>query len=204
MKYVFFGDSNTWGYNSKDGSRFDSRFTQLLKRKYPEDEIVEEGLCGRTLCFDDPFDSDRNGYKQISMVIKTHNPIDVLFIMLGTNDAKRQFSSNLITLEKSIRHFLYRVFDAEIYKDGLKIPKVYVVCPCHMHPDYVKNSRTVINFGSVGFEMLEKSYDSLRKGCKDFNVEVIDTCAVASVYDGIHLDEEGHKLIADCLEKYMR
>ncbi len=204
MKYVFFGDSNTWGYNAIDGSRIENRFTRILKNKFSDDEIVEEGLCGRTLCFDDPFDCDRNGYKQISMVIKTHSPMDVLFIMLGTNDAKRQFSSNTITLEKGIRHLLYRVFDPEIYKEGIKVPKVYVVCPPRMHEDYVYNERTVLNFGNVGFNMLENSYASLKKGCKDFDVDVIDTKVVASSFDGIHMDEKGHKIVASYLEKYMR
>ncbi len=203
MKYVFFGDSNTWGYNSKDGSRYKNRYTQILKNVFCEDEIIEEGLCGRTLCFDDPFDCDRNGYKQISMVIKTHSPIDVLFIMLGTNDAKRQFSSNEITLEKGIRHLLYRVFDSENYKDGMKIPKVYVVCPPRIHSEYVNNERTLLNFGKAGFAILENSYASLKKGCKDFDVEVIDTNVVASSLDGIHMDERGHMFVAKCLEKYM-
>ena len=66
-------------------------------------KLLSQDLCGRTLCLDDPYDEDRNGAKTISMVLKTHAPIDVVFIMLGTNDAKRQFSTNSISLEKGIR-----------------------------------------------------------------------------------------------------
>ena len=39
----------------------------------------------------------------------------------------------------------------------------------------------------------------LEKGCSGLNVEVIDTSAVAGSLDGIHMDEKGHKLVADAL-----
>lgn len=129
MKILFFGDSNTWGYNAKDASRQPNRFTQLVKKAFSEHEIIEEGLCGRTLCLNDPYDADRNGAKMISMVLKTHAPIDVVFIMLGTNDAKRQFSTNSISLEKGIRTLMYRALNPENYRDGSKLPKFFVVCP---------------------------------------------------------------------------
>ena len=45
MKILFFGDSNTWGYNAKDASRQPNRFTQLVKKAFWEHEIIEEGLC---------------------------------------------------------------------------------------------------------------------------------------------------------------
>lgn len=122
MKILFYGDSNTWGYDAKNASRQKNRFTQLIKESFKEHEIIESGLCGRTLCLDDPYDEDRNGAKTISMVLKTHAPIDVVFIMLGTNDAKRQFSTNSISLEKGIRTLLYRALNPEIYRDGSKVP----------------------------------------------------------------------------------
>ena len=168
MKILFFGDSNTWGYNAKDASRQPNRFTQLVKKAFSEHEIIEEGLCGRTLCLNDPYDADRNGAKMISMVLKTHAPIDVVFIMLGTNDAKRQFSTNSISLEKGIRTLMYRALNPENYRDGSKLPKFFVVCPPKMNVD-------------------------------GLNVEVIDTSAVAGSLDGIHMDEKGHKLVADAL-----
>ena len=75
MKILFFGDSNTWGYDAKDASRQPNRFTQLVKKAFSEHEIIEEGLCGRTLCLNDPYDEDRNGAKMISMVLKRMLPL---------------------------------------------------------------------------------------------------------------------------------
>ena len=52
-----FGDSNTHGYNSKTGGRFDvnERWTKLLQKNLGDDYyIIEEGLSGRTTSFEDP------------------------------------------------------------------------------------------------------------------------------------------------------
>lgn len=199
MKILFYGDSNTWGYDAKDASRQKNRFTQMIKQAFSEHEIIEEGLCGRTLCLDDPYDEDRNGAKMISMVLKTHAPVDVVFIMLGTNDAKRQFSTNAISIEKGIRTLMYKALNPEIYCDGSNTPQFFVVCPPKMNIDGLKNERTKSNFGQNGFEILNNTKPYLEKGCSGLDVKVIDTHAVAGSLDGIHMDESGHKLVADAL-----
>ena len=199
MKILFFGDSNTWGYDAKDASRQSYRFTQLIKQAFTEHEVIEEGLCGRTLSLDDPYDEDRNGAKMISMVLKTHAPVDVVFIMLGTNDAKRQFSTNVISIEKGIRTLMYKALNPEIYRDGSNTPQFFVVCPPKMNINGLKNERTRSNFGQIGFEILNNTKPYLEKGCSGLAVKVIDTHAVAGSLDGIHMDESGHKLVADAL-----
>lgn len=60
-----FGDSNTWGYNPKDGSRFswEIRWTGRLQKELQGDgiRVLEEGLCGRTTIFEDPLRQGRRG-----------------------------------------------------------------------------------------------------------------------------------------------
>ena len=199
MKILFFGDSNTWGYNAKDASRQPNRFTQLVKKAFSEHEIIEEGLCGRTLCLNDPYDADRNGAKMISMVLKTHAPNDFFFLLMGTNVQQGLISQNSLSLEKGIRTLMYRALNPENYRDGSKLPKFFVVCPPKMNVDGLKNERTASNFGQAGFDILANTKPYLEKGCSGLNVEVIDTSAVAGSLDGIHMDEKGHKLVADAL-----
>ena len=94
-KIVCFGDSNTHGYNSKNGGRFseNERWTKLLDKYLGEEyDIAEEGLEGRTACFEDPLFEGLCGYNYIYPCIMTHKPIDLLIIMLGTNDVKERFS----------------------------------------------------------------------------------------------------------------
>ncbi len=95
---VCYGDSNTWGSNPADGSRyaFDVRWTGVLRKTLGSDYwIIEEGLGGRTTVWDDPLEGIdayiKNGRTYLSPCLATHQPFDLLTIMLGTNDLKKRF-----------------------------------------------------------------------------------------------------------------
>ena len=122
MRIVCYGDSNTWGFNPLTGKRYEKPYPVLLRELFPDDEIISEGLNGRTMVYDDPFGKDRNAKKDIQRLIKTHLPIDVLIIMLGTNDAKRIFSTNPTSLQKGMRALIYQVLDADLYRSGFAMP----------------------------------------------------------------------------------
>ena len=53
--------------------------------------MVEEGLNGRTTRWDDPIEPGRNGLTYLRPCIESHQPLDLIVIMLGTNDLKRRF-----------------------------------------------------------------------------------------------------------------
>jgi lysophospholipase L1-like esterase len=89
-----YGDSNTWGADPNDGPRFglDSRWPGVLASLLAgEARIIEEGLNGRTTLREDPYSPGRNGLTYLVPCLDTHAPIDVLVIMLGTNDLKVTF-----------------------------------------------------------------------------------------------------------------
>lgn len=58
MKSILcFGDSNTWGWNPGNASRYslDQRWPGLLMKELgPDYYVIEEGLSGRTTVCDDP------------------------------------------------------------------------------------------------------------------------------------------------------
>ena len=88
---LFYGDSNTWGYNPADGSRYpyDVRWTSVAAKLLGEDyHCVAAGLNGRTTVFDDPWKGCRNGRDAIDFELQSHKPLDLVVIMLGTNDLK--------------------------------------------------------------------------------------------------------------------
>ena len=92
MNILCFGDSNTWGYRPDRKGRFDenTRWTGLLQQKLgPEYHIIEEGLCGRTTIFQDELRENRRGLDMVGATVEIHNPIDLMIIMLGTNDCKK-------------------------------------------------------------------------------------------------------------------
>lgn len=88
---LFFGDSNTWGYNPENGGRyaFGERWTSIAAESLGADyHCIAAGLNGRTTVFDDPWKSCRNGADALDIELQTHKPLDLVVIMLGTNDLK--------------------------------------------------------------------------------------------------------------------
>jgi lysophospholipase L1-like esterase len=102
MKTILcFGDSNTWGYiPGSDGGRapLEDRWPSVLEaalnaqtgeqRAY---QVIAEGLNGRTTVFEEPMSPGKSGIAALPMLLDTHAPLDLVIIMLGTNDTKNFF-----------------------------------------------------------------------------------------------------------------
>ena len=75
MKNVlFYGDSNTWGYQGDDPMHrldADKRYTGVVAAQFPDVHFIEEGLCGRTICSTDPIDYGRNGMAMLPALLAT-------------------------------------------------------------------------------------------------------------------------------------
>lgn len=100
---VCFGDSNTHGYcadpndtaDRTDRFNEDERWTCLLQKALGEEYLVlEEGLSGRTTVFSDPLHECMSGLDVIYSTLMSHEPVDLLIIMLGTNDTKERFNAS--------------------------------------------------------------------------------------------------------------
>ena len=96
MKEILcFGDSNTHGYMPGIGTRYPKniRWSGLLGKLLGEDyHVVEEGMDGRTTAFEDEIQPYRSGLGYIDPCLKTHAPLDLVIIMLGTNDTKTRYN----------------------------------------------------------------------------------------------------------------
>ena len=110
------GDSNTHGYcpdpaDCADGGiRFneDERWTCRLQTALGPDYLVtEEGLSGRTTVFQDPLHETMDALTVIYSLLKSHEVVDLLIIMLGTNDSKERLGVNAacisIGMERLVR-----------------------------------------------------------------------------------------------------
>ena len=96
MKTVLcYGDSNTWGYTPGAEESFgrDIGWPALLDVALGEAvHVAEEGLCGRTATWEDQTWDNRNGRTFFPVALETHAPIDLVVIMLGTNELKSAFN----------------------------------------------------------------------------------------------------------------
>ena len=100
MKTILcYGDSNTWGCIPLTGAQPPRRYGPaqrwpgVLRRELGDGfGIVEEGLNGRTTVWDDPLEPYRSGKELLVPCLLTHQPIDLVIVMLGTNDLKGRFA----------------------------------------------------------------------------------------------------------------
>jgi lysophospholipase L1-like esterase len=93
MKSILaFGDSLTWGFEAGTWKRhpYEVRWPNVLAAGLSgQARVMEEGMNGRTTVFPDPTEgAERNGAVALPMLLTTHQPLDLVIIMLGTNDIK--------------------------------------------------------------------------------------------------------------------
>src|SRR5688572_13370016 len=97
MKTILcFGDSNTWGYVPGTGKRYprSERWPGVLQETLGNEFlIIEEGLNARTTTMDDPIRGGaiKNGLTYLRPCLESHAPIDLVLLLLGTNDLKHRF-----------------------------------------------------------------------------------------------------------------
>ena len=203
MKRILcFGDSNTYGHNPVDGSRLDMRWTRYVSDMLGNGfEIIEEGLCGRTTIF--PTNGVVDGWEGSTVlkpVISTHKPYDLLIIMLGTNDLL--LSTNADTTD-SARGLETLINIAQSTYNS----KILVISPI-LISDAVKNHeyfRQVYGMtrGQKLSKGFKKAYEPIAKkyGCAFLNAA---DYAKASDLDGVHMDSENHKKLADAIYKKVK
>ncbi len=93
-----YGDSLTWGWmpvlEGAPSNRYPyaQRLAGVMAAQLGDGyHIIEEGLSGRTTSVDDPNDPRLNGSTYLPVALASHLPLDLVVIMLGTNDTKSFF-----------------------------------------------------------------------------------------------------------------
>lgn len=199
-----FGDSNTHGYNPNDGTRwpYSVRWTGILQRELGNDfHIIEEGLGGRTSVFDDPLEPGRKGIRDIPMLIETHKPLDLVIIMLGTNDTKNWFSASPVAIAAGCGKVI-EAFQDFRYGESKK-PEILLVSPIHIGPETEKS-------GCAGFDISshEKTLQLAplyKAEAEKHGVSFFDAATVAEPgIDNVHLDIGGHRKLAITLSKIIK
>ena len=133
---VCLGDSNTHGYCADPadcadgGDRFneDERWTCLLQKALGNEYLVlEEGLSGRTTAFSDPLHESMDTVSVAYPILMSHEKVDLLIIMLGTNDTKERFAANAPAIAVGMERLIKKCKSVECWPD--KGPNILVVCP---------------------------------------------------------------------------
>lgn len=198
MKHILcFGDSNLFGTNPSGGRwPLEQRWTGLLSQALGEGyRIIEEGLGGRTTVFDDPLEENRNGSKQLPIMLHSHRPLDLVIISLGTNDCKTMFNANARIIAKALEKLALMVKDYP-YGEHYPIPQVLVIAPIHCGEDVGASPFASFDHSSY---LLSKGLAPAIKGMAERNnLLFLDASLVAqsSIIDQLHMDAQGHAALA--------
>ena len=197
MKTILcYGDSNTWGYNAATGGRFDYERrwpTRLAHLLGPEFQVIDEGLCGRTTVFDDPLTFGLNGLKTLEPIIKSHSPLDLTVIMLGTNDCKGYFGATARNIAEGMRRL---VLQARFLDAG----KILLVTPLNIDAGiYRPEIADVMGKGCSEKSALLNSY--YKKIAEELHVYHMDAneSVTANTTDFMHFDEQSQEPFARAL-----
>lgn len=206
---VCFGDSNTHGYNAFNDGRFDEdeRWTCLLQKALGEDYLIlEEGLSGRTTCFEDPLFEGLSGLSVIYPILMSHEPVDLLIIMLGTNDTKERFGASAPCIGLGLKRLVEKAISIKDCWRNRK-PDILIITPQNIGKGY----ETSHVAGTMGRGCAEKSqglseqYRGIAEltGCRYLDANEMISAPPNDV-DFMHLTKEGHKELAQALAEYIR
>jgi lysophospholipase L1-like esterase len=124
-----FGDSNTWGYCAQTGGRYedDVRWTMQLSHRLGEDcLVIEEGLNGRTTVFEDPLNEGLCGLSMLTPILLSHAPLDLMVLMLGTNDCKQRFAATAFKIKDGLMRLVKKARQTQAWRAE---PRILIVAP---------------------------------------------------------------------------
>lgn len=188
-----FGDSNTHGANARSPERFarDVRWPGVLQRQLgPAWYVVEEGLGGRTTIFDEPFKEGRNGRPYLAACLESHQPVDLLAIMLGTNDLKAIYGNTPQTIAQGMSTLVRLARRSETGHGG-RAPALLVVAPAPLGPITASSELWGFSEAIEASRELARLYQLI---AEQEGAQFLDAGAVAEVdpADGVHLTAESH------------
>lgn len=197
MRILCIGDSNTWGYNPENGWRHENRWTKVLQKLMPENEIVEEGMNGRTLLSVDPFIKERCGIMGLKMLLMSHKPIDCVVVMLGTNELKNSFECSADYVAKGIEEFIKVILDKVLW-DRFSVPRLLVVSPVLIREELIVNGDVFGGYDEKSVFESQRMARAIESVCQRYDVDFMNAAdfAVASLVDNLHMDEENHGKLA--------
>jgi len=202
-RILCFGNSNTWGYIPGSGKRYnyDKRWTGIIAHELGKGyQIVEEGLNGRTIAFEDPNRPGRNGIMYLGPCLETHRPLNMVILFLGTNDLKDYYQSSVHDIAVNMEKMIQLVNNALFGYDGMT-PEVLLIS----NPLISENVLPYSSFQRASKKsmrlILEYQKTAINNHC--YFLDISSTVKVSPI-DGVHLDEENHNILAELLLKKIR
>ncbi len=203
-KLLCYGDSNTWGQKPDKTGRFpiNVRWTGRLQASLGDDYyVIEEGLSSRTtnLEYSRP---GRNGKTYLQPCLESHFPLDIVLLMLGTNDFKIEFGRSAQEVAAANAELIALITEISMDKQKAK-PAIILVSPIHIvdtAPRFDEFYTGVYDHNSA-VKSIELAGD-MKEVAHKYGCQYLDASTVAIPgEDGIHFSETAHKGLAEALTK---
>lgn len=199
-----FGDSNTWGYVPVSAERYarNVRWSGVMAGLLgPAFEVIEEGQNGRTTVWDDPLEGGaKNGLSYLPACLESHHPIDLVILMLGTNDLKARFSLTALDIALGAERLLQTIQMSRCGVNG-RAPLVLLAAPPPIDPK--NDAAEMFSGGREKSVFLARHYAEVaeRAGCAFIDV---GQCVSVDPADGIHYSAEVHRTLGAILAERVR
>jgi lysophospholipase L1-like esterase len=203
---LIYSDSLTWGIipNTRNRLPFDKRwpgvFENSLKAKGKNIRVIENCLNGRRTAWSDPFKDGRDGSQGLSQVIEMCSPLKLVILMLGTNDFQCTHENNAWMSAQGTAKLLQIIRQSPI-EPGMPVPEIMIVAP----PRIIEPKGVIAHkFKGAETRCVGLSIE-LEKVAKEQSTMFFDGGIVteASVVDGIHLDEDQHRLLGEAIARFV-
>jgi lysophospholipase L1-like esterase len=206
-RILIYGDSLVYGKASGRNKRLDisTRFSGVLQVILGDGyEIIEEGLRGRTLNGENAFFKDRNGLIQFSPIIGSHLPVDLVVILLGTNDCNAGAHKSPEDIAESLRYYPPKIQEWGEFL-SVPLPKILVLAPPKINSAFYDEACAEV-FGDEAPDKANALPILYEQIAKELNADFLNLAEVCEPArgDGIHLDESGNRAVAEAIAGKIR
>lgn len=208
MQHILvYADSLSWGIVPTTRRRllFEQRWPGVMEISLCSSgqkvRVVEDCLNGRRTAWDDPFKPGRNGLVGLAQKIEIHSPLELVVLMLGTNDFQSMHEYNAWHSSQGIGALVSAIRTAPI-EPGMPVPRILVVAP-----PAIRTPKGPIAPKFEGGETkcvgLSAAY---RAVCAGVGCHFFDAGSVvaSSNVDGVHLDLDQHLTLGRAMAEVVK
>lgn len=208
MQHILvYSDSLSWGIIPTTRKRlaFDQRWPGVMEISLCSSgrrvRVIEDCLNGRRTVWDDPFKPGRNGLVGLAQRIEIHSPLELVVLMLGTNDFQSMHEHNAWHSSQGVLALVSTIRTAPI-EPGMPMPQILVVAPPAIRtpkgpiaPKFEGGERKCVGLA-----------DAYRRVCEDAGCHFFDAGSVitSSNVDGVHLDLEQHLALGKAVSEVVK
>ncbi len=202
-RILAYGDSLTWGRIANQFKRYDvdTRWTGVLQNELGNDyEVIEEGLRGRFLAGENPFVPNRDGLAQFGPILASHFPLDLVVIMLGTNDTNSRANKSAGDIAKGLNNYFQEI-DEWVTDFQVSMPKVLVIAPPLIDETRLKEN-SMFEGATTKSREFAQEFENI---AKEYGAFFFDSSKYAPQdgEDGVHISGESHRRLGTNLAPYV-